>query len=137
MANNRKNIRSALSTLLLGNTSAGNNVFSNRITPVWNNELPVILIYSEEEDAVPRDLRVSSYQRILNLTIECKAEANASLDDDLDDLASEIEDILSSNPSISGTSLGSVLTRTELELNAEAEKPIGVLRLYLEIKYMG
>lgn len=137
MANKRKNIRSALAALLLGNTSAGSNVFANRSTPVWNNELPVLLIYSEQEDAVPRDIRVSSYIRTLNITIECKAEDSASLDDTLDDLATEVESIMASNPSISGTSQGSVLLRTEMELNAEAEKPIGVLRLYFEIKYMG
>lgn len=136
MANSRKAIRDALVTMLSGETEAGTNVYANRETGLWQSELPAILVYTEQESAEPRDLSSRKYIRTLQLRVELKAEANSTVDDDLDDLAEEVEDIIDADQSITGTVLSTVLTNTELSVDADGEKEIGVCILNFECKYI-
>jgi hypothetical protein len=68
--------------------------------------------------------------------IEAYAEANSAVDDQLDDLATQIENIISANPSLTATALGAVLTETEISLDDSGEKLIGKLTLNFEVQYI-
>jgi hypothetical protein len=134
--NNRKAIRDALKALLLDETSAGENVYSNRETAAWQSELPSILIYTESEDAQPRAANTSqSYIRDLELRIDLKLEATENVDDALDDFVSEVEEILFSNPSFGGVT-SSRLTRTEVRIDEQGENSVGVASLSVLCKYI-
>lgn len=137
MSNNRKAIRAAVKTMLLNNTSAGENVYTNRETTTWESELPAILIYSDDENATNRDITGRQKIRTYNVRIEIKAEAEASVDDDLDDLAQEIETILNADRSLSGTAMDSNYTSTSISISSEGDKEIGTVLLNYEIKYIG
>lgn len=136
MPQTRKSIRDAVVALLDGNTSAGNNVYANRETTLWESELPAILVYTADESAEPRDASGRTYIRTLDLNIQIKAEANDTVDDDLDALATEVEDIISNDRSLSGTAISSVYKSTEISLDAESETEKGVATLSYEIKYV-
>lgn len=136
MANNRKAIRDALVAMLSGETEAGTNVYANRSTSLWQSELPAIMVYTEAESAEPRDLSSRRYIRTLQLRVELKAEANATVDDTLDDLATEVEEIIDEDQSITGTVLSTLLTNTELSVDADGEKEIGICTLNFECKYI-
>jgi CII-binding regulator of phage lambda lysogenization HflD len=134
--NNRTAIRSALTTLLSGETSAGTNVYANRYTSLWQSELPAILIYTRQESAVPEAMNQSRYIRTLELSIEVRVEASEDVDDSIDSIIGEIEDQLATDQSIGGTVLSSTQTNTEIRVDSDGEKDIGVGILTLECKYI-
>jgi hypothetical protein len=142
MAHKREQIRKAvlamLSTQAIDDsypTNAGENVFANRVAPLWQTELPAILIYVNNETAVTRAINSRQSIRSLTLAIEARAEANSELDDALDDLATQIENIITADRSLTGTALGAVLTDTEISLEA-GEKDIGKLVLTFQVQYI-
>lgn len=136
MAHKRTDIREAVKTMLLSNTIAGLNVYSNRVSAFWKSELPSISIFTTEEEATPRDLGNKSYIRTMQLRLEVHAEATEDLDDLLDDAAVQVEDIMNADQGLLGTAIGSKLTTTSIELAGDASTPVGVCSLNFEIKYI-
>lgn len=137
MANNRKAIREAVKAILSGNTSVGSNVYTSRNEPLWESELPAILVSTGDEEATPRDNSGRQYIRTLTLTIEIKAEGNATVDDDLDDLANEVETIIVANNSLNATAIAAKYKSTSKTLDAESETEKGVATLTYEVQYIG
>lgn len=135
MGNNRFAIRFALMNLLLGQTSADQNVYTNRENSLWRVELPALIISTSEEPVVPATLQGRRYNRTLTLTVEAKVEATESVDDALDALLAEVETIVSNNPSISGTVQAIIQTNTETHMVSQGERDIGVGTLTFECKY--
>ncbi len=137
MANNRAAIRSALKALLVDeDTSAGSNVYSNRETALWKSELPAILIYTSQENATPESFSGRRSIRDLEITIHLKIEATEDIDDDLDAFAGEVEDAIDSDSTVGGTVSGIILKTTEIRIDAEGDKDIGVAVLTYECKYV-
>lgn len=136
MANNRTAIRAALKTMLSGNTSAGTNVYTHRETNLWQSELPAILIYSNQERAEPESLRHQRYRRTLELAVEVRVEASTNVDNTIDSLLASIETLVLADTSIGGTVLGTTLTSTEIRVESDAEKDIGVGILNYECLYI-
>lgn len=133
----RQQIREEVQAMLIAaNTSAGANVYSNRVSAFWRSELPSISIFMRDEEATPRDLANKSYVRKASLSFEIHAEAVESLDEQLDKIADEIEAAIVADQSLGGTVLGSTLLSTEIELAGEATTPIGVLTLTYQITYV-
>lgn len=136
MAHKRTDIREAVKTMLLSNTSAGANVFSNRVSAYWKSELPSISIFTTEEEAVPRNVGNRQSIRTMNLRIEIHAEATEDLDQALDDIADEVETILSADTGLTGQAINSTYTGCETELSADATTPVGVIALNYSVKYI-
>lgn len=130
-------IRNEIKNLLINApTTCGDNVYSNRVSAYWRDELPSISIFTTEENAEPRDIRSNQYVRTMNLMFEVHAEASEDLDQLLDTIADEIEDVMVANQSIGGHAIGSTYTSSSSELTGDATKPIGVLTINYEIKYI-
>lgn len=134
----RTSIRSAVVDLLIAaSTGAGSAVFGNRATPIWDETLPIILVFAREETSVSHQLGDSKLRRKLTLVVEGRVEANTSLEDALDSLAYDIEAAMRAAPrfGLDDDVADSVLTGTTLELSAAGEKPIGAVSLTYEVLY--
>lgn len=136
MGNNRIAIRNAVVDLLLGNTSADQSVFSSRDNPLWQSEFPAILIRTSEETAVRESTQSKRYYRNLTLLIDVKVTATEGSDEALDNLVNEIETLIANGPDFGATVLNSLLTKTEISVNSEAEQDVGVATLTYECKYI-
>jgi hypothetical protein len=135
--NKRTEIRTALKDMLTdGESGIIANIFVNRESRLWQSELPAVIIYSNQETTTPKDLSSRRYIRTLELTVQCKVEATENVDEDLDDLVSEVETVIDSDQSLKGTVLSSVQTNTEIRIDAEGEKDVGVAIITLECKYI-
>ncbi len=135
MAHIRKEIRDAIVELLLDETDAGENVYANRETDLWEAELPAILVYTRDESATPRDLSGRTSIRTLQLIIEIKVYANTTLDDTLDAIALDVEDIMSA-AQIAGTTGRPIYKSTQIELDSGSAKEKGVATLTFDIQYI-
>ena len=121
--------------MLSGNTNAGTKVYSNRTNKLWESNLPSIVIEDVQETASPRDSSAKQYIRKLSTKIEINVSGKTNYDVTLDDIAKQVEDIISANRSISGTAMTCLYLTTELNF-AAADLTIGQAILTYEIHYI-
>lgn len=93
----RKEIRKKIGEILMLNTAAGANVFVSRTRKISASSLPAILVYTRQETAEEFNTAPRELKRTLTVGIEIVARADDELDDTLDDLAQEVERIMSEN----------------------------------------
>ena len=135
MAHLRQQIRERIATLCTGLSTTGSNVFQSRLYPIEDSSLPCLLIYTTSEDseviemATPRPM-----QRSLSVVIQGVYSATQP-DDNLDTIAKEVEVVMAGDKDINSLASSSYLQSTEIEVNAEGTKPIGVIRLTYIVDY--
>lgn len=140
MGNKRSLIRSTLKDLIENDpTFVAFKVISTRTSLVSDQEeLPSISIVTPLENARPESLQQKRYIRILDLKIEIRvaADSETGLDDYLDDTMATLEDFMLANESILGTTLGSVLISSELDIGYESDQEIGLGTLLYQVTYV-
>ena len=96
MASTRRLMRAVIADTLMDKTRAGSSVHLNRSTPLWLEHLPSIVIYTARDSAEERDASQWVLYRDLEVDVDCHLEARASqtIDDDLDDFADEVEQLV-------------------------------------------
>ena len=135
MAHLRQQIRERIATDVTGLSTTGSNVFQSRIYPVEDGSLPCLLVYTTTEDsevtemASPRPMT-----RILNVVIQGIVGATQP-DDSLDNISKEVEAVMAGDVNINSLADSSYLSSTEIEVNADGAKPIGVVRLNYVVEY--
>lgn len=140
----RKEIRREIVRRIKGNTDAGENVFSNSTTPSWDENLPVILVYPQSEDLRERSQAPREFIRDLSISIEITAggpeepflDGKKSVEDQLDDIAYQVEQILSSDDSLGCRTDDLLLSNLEFQFEGEGARPIGTVRLIYLAKYV-
>lgn len=136
-------IRRAIKDLLVaGGTDAGSSVFSGRVDPVFEADLPAILIYSTEEaltreDLVTVGLRPRTVQVVIKGVVKANAGAEEGFQDLLDNLAEQIESIIDANPLLNQTAENVWFDRTDFSLSGEGENLLGIVNLTYSISYRG
>lgn len=136
MIHARSQIRNAVTTLLKNNSSVGNNVFESRVYPLSKPKLPAVLVYTKNESVGDKSISYPRTQnRELSLTIEVYVKSSNNIDEEADNLALEIEQILSNNINLSGLVKDLSLSSTEIQYSDEGEKPIGILVMNYNILY--
>ena len=135
MAHLRQQIRERIATDVTGLSTTGSNVFQSRIYPVEDGSLPCLLVYTTTEDsevtemASPRPMT-----RILNVVIQGIVGATQP-DDSLDNISKEVEVVMAGDVNKNSLADSSYLSSTEIEVNADGAKPIGVVRLNYVVEY--
>ena len=133
MAHQRKTIRDAVITSLTGLSTTGSSVFNSRVYPNEESKLPCLNVFTLSE-AVELD-SVKSTIRSLELVVEGFASANSNIENTLDTIATEVEEALGSDTSLSNTCQSHNITNTEITLANEGSLPIGVVRLVFNVIY--
>jgi hypothetical protein len=136
MSHNRQIIRDAIVALLTNATDCGGNVFANREQALWASEVPALLVTSQKESAQPRDISGQTYIRDLTIEIHIKVSVNDTSDDALDAIALQVEQILGSDKSLSGTALSSTYLTTDLTFDVSGQTDKGVAVLTYQIQYI-
>ena len=136
----RREIRDKIIEILkLGQTVAGQSVFSNRARPFNPRELPSITVYTDTETSELANPPHSSLKRTLNLKIEAAIIEDLHLDNELDELAEQIERLFPPtfrpDPRFEGKLRSMALVSTEFSIIRDAEDPIGVVQLGFNIEY--
>lgn len=131
----RHQIREAVKEMLLGQTLAGENVYSNRVSSFWREELPCISAFFRDEEATPRDISGKNYTRKATIAIEIHAEASEDLDLKLDEISEQVEAIIIGDLTLKGTVFGCVYQGADFDFSGDAQKPIGVISLSYQITF--
>lgn len=132
----RQLIREAIKDILIDNTTAGSNVYTNRVSAFWKEELPSISIFMRDEELTPRNTQGKTYIRKATITIQIIAEANEALDNSLDAMADQVEALILADESLQGNVSGLVFQSSEFEIAGDAAKDIGALTLTMQVTYI-
>ena len=134
MSLKRKEIRAKIVEMLSGETDAGTRVYPSRIFPVWQKDLPAILVYTpadtREIDAQPRKYAVD-----LQIRVEILQKAKDSIDDELDALASQVEYVLAQDFSLGDNVEELVQEGTEITVDKDGDELLGSVVLSFKARY--
>ncbi len=138
MSHQRSLIRGALLNLLTGEeedyaTTAGAEVYANRTHNF--KTLPVINITDGNETATPRDIRGTQYIRKFIVYIEILVKGTEGYDGTLDEIANEVETLISENRTINGSATTVKYISTEPSFE-DGEQVIAKSKLEFEITYI-
>jgi hypothetical protein len=132
----RQQIRERIGTTLTGLTTTGSNVFQSRVYPLEDSNLPALLIYTKVEESMPIDIGAArTMERNLTVNIEGYVKANSNFDNTIDTICKEVETAMASDVTVNGLAKDSFLEATEIEYNAEGEKPVGYVTMSFKVDY--
>lgn len=138
MAHERQAIREKIKALLLAaSTDAGTNVFINRTIPVGENNLPAIIMYSDDEQNEDRTVVGRQQKRLYTIITEVVVETQTGeqVENERDDIAKQIENVINGNRKLDGLVFDSLLNRTKFGFTNEGKKPTGAAILFWDIRY--
>lgn len=134
MAHKRKQIRDQVETVLTGLATTGANVFASRVYPLKASNLPGLLIYTVEEESEPGGSR--AIDRMLSLAVEGHIKTvGGAIDDTLDLIAEEVEAAIDADRSLNDLAVYAYIASTEIEFDAESDKPVGIIIMKFSINY--
>lgn len=136
MTAERKAIRQAVAALLSGKTAAGARVFASRATPVWGQELPVVLVYTGSEQSVVFNAAPKEYRRTVRVVVEAVAKAAEGVDDLLDDMAEQIEQAVALDDTLGGTASDCQVAQVDMDVVDGGEQPMAACRITFDVQYM-
>lgn len=144
MPHARKQIRSAVTTMLTGLATTGSHVYPSRVYSLDDSELPSLSVFTVDagnEESVARVTLGSSgspprFHRVCPLIIEGHAKVSDDVDDVLDQISLEIEVAMSAPLTIGSRTLPAQLQSTSKELIGDSEDQIGIVRLLYTVPYV-
>lgn len=137
MSHQRQAIRQAVKSQIGTGTGAGANVFTQQYNPTWQFPMPAILIYWTDEESAPvADQNPAGSRRVLDLHIEVRLQSSATLDDQLDSIAAEIEAQMALDSTMGGACSAIALKKTQKDVGVQGDTPIGALRLTYGVTYL-
>ncbi len=135
MAHLRQSIRERVATDVTGLTTTGSNVFQTRLYPVESASLPCLLVYTtSEESEVTEMASPRPMTRSLNVVVQ-GIVSSTQPDDTLDLISKEVEVALAGDVTINSLASNSYLSSTEIEINADGSKPVGIVMLNYVVEY--
>jgi hypothetical protein len=95
-----KAIRAGIKARLLNKTAAGARVSTNRADRVWQDGLPAIVIYTKTEQVEQDQQAPPTYKRTARISLDILLQDGSGmpLDDDADDLAEVVEQLMFLDP---------------------------------------
>lgn len=134
----RQQIRSRAVTLLTGLTTTAANVFPGRTWPTGDGKLPGLLVYTRTEQS--NDAAVSGPRlqlRTVELVVEGRCRTGGGEpDDELDEIAKEVETALLASGAFAGLAKDIMLKRTISAALAGQDRRSGEIEIAFDIEYL-
>jgi len=134
MAHARTQIRAAVVALVAGLATTAANIHSNRLYNFEETDLPCLNVIDMASDELVElsEMSGKTNTRVLSLRIEGRAKANSNLDDQLDQIASEVEAVLD-GAKPAGAKLCTLVSTSKQK--SEGDQPYGKIDLDFDITY--
>ena len=137
MAHVRKQIRDAVKSAITGLSTTGSNAFNTRLHPLHENKLPAVNVYTANEESELVSITNSGCRlaRTLELVVEVYVKKSNGYDDDIDQIAVEVEEALNSDTTLSNLTKWVIPAEVEIRFEGEGEKPVAVATMTFNCLY--
>lgn len=137
MAHIRKLIRDDITTTLTGLTTTGTNVYQTRVYPLAEDKLPGLAIYTSAESTEYVTINPPRTQaRTLTVNVEVYAKGLSGYDNDLDQIALEVEEALQTDLTRGGYAKDTRVTAFDADFSGEGDQPVAYATMTVEVDYM-
>ena len=131
----RQAIREAFVSECTGLTTTGANVKDTRFYPYDPDNTPALAIYAKSESSEYGSQ--TALLRVAQIVVEGVAEAVGAIEDTLDDIAAEVETVVTTAAAIRSAGAKDVmLAETEIDTDERGAKKIAVIRLTFDVSYI-
>lgn len=134
----RKQIRDKIKELLIGLSITKDNIFFDLLSPINKNKLPALVLSTENETINNITVGYPALQeRVLTLNIHGVIKTNYDLQDNLDEILSNVESILNLQINKKLDDLVTKVNQVEVntDLNGELDESVGVIQIVYQITY--
>lgn len=133
----KRKIKLYVKNALIDKTCAGNDVVIGRSTPMPDESLPLINIYSGPESSEIFDRSQKRYRRRLTILIECVASAQNSddLDDKLEEMGELVEAYLDLDETFGGLVNKIEFNGSDYKYDGDGPEPQGSLILSYQVEF--
>ncbi len=126
MTHARQQLRDAVVTAVTGLATTGTSVFTGRVYPMQESELPALVVNTIAESAEPQTLDFDTVVlRTVTVEIRGHARATADLADVLDGIAEEVETALAGMVTVGGTSVALEYAGAQIDFSGDVDQPVG------------
>lgn len=137
MAHVRKQIRDKVASILKSNVGlVKRRVYTTRVHPLNDTNLPAISVYTGSETSQRMNLGVTDVIRELALEIDVYVRETSKFDDDVDAIAVQVEEAMAGNFTLDGLAKFVVLTSTQIQFDGDADQILGVAKLTYSVEYV-
>jgi len=138
VAHARTQIRNAIVAAVTGLTTTGSSVFSSRVWPIQQSELPALVVYNDG-DAVDGDMTTGllgarKYSRVVSVIVESYAVGVSGVEDQIDQIEVEVMIALSADPTLGGLAKSLTMVRSGITLS-ESDQPVATSRMAFDVMY--
>lgn len=128
-------IRAAAVTALTGLATTASRVYPNRQYPLADANLPGLRVFLNDENVEALTIHApATYERTVQLVVECCDKDKSTLDANCDQMQLEVEKKLATGLTVDGQHLDVMLTASRYDFEA-AGTPVGVKRLFFNIGF--
>jgi hypothetical protein len=139
MTHIRKQIRDAVATVLTGLTTTETRVFVSRVYPMERTSLPGIIIMTASDELMPENSTGYaggvSIMSNLQLIVKAYAKNTTHVENNLDQIEMEVREALANAKTLGGLSRDINWVKTDIDLEANGEEPVGVAEMLFNIGY--
>ena len=137
MSHVRQQIRDRFATLLTSGVSlVSSRVYSSRVYPLTQANLPALTIYTGSERSGLQTMGVKTLSRTANIMVDAYVRSTANVDDTIDSICVQVEEAIASDYTLNGIAKNTVLISTDIDFSGEAEQPVGIARLTFSVLYV-
>lgn len=134
MTHRRTAIRDAVVTAVTGLATTANRVFSARMAPQDGDDLPCLLVTTNDESA-QSDALDGSLDRVLTVTVTGVAKGTGDVDATLNTIAEEVETAIGAGISVGGRTQYPILANIRTDFDDRTDQPVGLIELDFQINY--
>jgi hypothetical protein len=137
MSHVRTQIRNAVVGLLDSLATTGDRAYSARLSPIAQDQLPALNIFVDDESIELQTIHdPAMLSRSVTIRIDCLSALADGLDDDLDQIALEVEDAIAADVTLGGLLNGAMIPGgIEVDRSGDGAVPIGRLTLVYQAQY--
>lgn len=137
MAHIRKLIRDNIETALTGLATTNGRVYRTRVYPIAEDRLPGLAIYTREESTDYATItRPRTQMRNLVVSVEIYVKGQSDYDDELDQIASEIEVALYTDPTRGGYAKDTMVTSFDCDFSGDGDQPVARATMQISVDYV-
>lgn len=137
MAHIRKLIRDNIETALTGLATTNGRVYRTRVYPIAEDRLPGLAIYTREESTDYATItRPRTQMRNLVVSVEIYVKGQSDYDDELDQIALEVEEALYTDLTRGGYAKDTQVISFDCDFSGDGDQPVARATMQISVDYV-